>query len=132
MYTCYSRCMNTKRLVHAPDGAMIPGSLCEGEGDTTTHFGDVTCPDCLDAYDVHPRNWAWLTRTTNQIRGGAPVMTSTLRGRLPRVPNQPRTPLRSFRISDELYEAAQQKAANRGESVSDVVRRALERYVKSK
>ena len=66
--------MNTKRLVHAPDGAMIPGSLCEGEGDTTTHFGDVTCPDCLDAYDVHPRNWAWLTRTTNQIRGGAPVM----------------------------------------------------------
>jgi predicted HicB family RNase H-like nuclease len=58
-------------------------------------------------------------------------MTPT-RGRatLRSVPNQPRTPLRSFRIPDELYEAAQQKAAEKGESVSDVVRRALERYVK--
>lgn len=46
------------------------------------------------------------------------------------VPNKPKTPLRSFRISDELYAAAQAKAADRGESVSDVVRRALERYVK--
>lgn len=52
------------------------------------------------------------------------------RGTLPRVPNQPRTPLRSFRIPDELYQAAQAKAEERGESVSDVVRRALERYVK--
>lgn len=52
------------------------------------------------------------------------------RATLPRVPNQPRTPLRSFRIPDELYEAAQAKAADKGESVSDVVRRALERYVK--
>lgn len=54
------------------------------------------------------------------------------RVKLPRVPNQPRTPLRSFRIPDELYEAAQAKAADKGESVSDVVRRALERYVKAK
>lgn len=52
--------------------------------------------------------------------------------RLSRMPNQPRTPLRSFRIPDELYEAAQAKAADKGESVSDVVRRALERYVKAK
>ena len=51
-------------------------------------------------------------------------------GTLRSVPNQPRTPLRSFRIPDELYEAAQAKAAEKGESVSDVVRRALERYVK--
>lgn len=46
------------------------------------------------------------------------------------VPNKPKTPLRSFRIPDETYEAAQRKAAEKGESVSDVVRRALERYVK--
>lgn len=46
------------------------------------------------------------------------------------VPNKPKTPLRSFRISDEVYEAAQKKAAEKGESVSDVVRRALERYSK--
>ncbi|ORA05846.1 hypothetical protein BST17_08490 [Mycolicibacterium bacteremicum] len=38
--------------------------------------------------------------------------------------------MRSFRIPDELYAAAQAKAEEKGESVSDVVRRALERYVK--
>lgn len=53
------------------------------------------------------------------------------RGTLPRVPNQPRTPLRSFRIPDDLYEAAQQVAEERGETVSDVVRRGLTRYVKT-
>ena len=47
-----------------------------------------------------------------------------------RVPNAPKTPLRSFRIPDDVYRAAQEKAAERGESVSDVVRRALERYAK--
>lgn len=46
------------------------------------------------------------------------------------MPNAPKTPLRSFRIPDEVYKAAQSKAAEKGESVSDVVRRALERYVK--
>lgn len=45
------------------------------------------------------------------------------------VPNQPKTPRRTFRISDELYEAAQAKAEVNGETVSDVVRRALEGYV---
>lgn len=47
-----------------------------------------------------------------------------------RVPNAPKTPLKSFRIPEDLYRAAQQKAAEKGESVSDVVRRALERYVR--
>lgn len=48
------------------------------------------------------------------------------------MPNQPKTPLRSFRIPDDVYKAAQAKAAARGESVSDVVRSALEKYVKRK
>lgn len=46
------------------------------------------------------------------------------------VPNQPKTPLRSFRIPDELWEAAKSKAAARGEDLSTVVRAALRRYVK--
>lgn len=46
------------------------------------------------------------------------------------VPNSPKTPLRSFRIPNEIYKAAQAKAAEKGETVSDVVRKALERYVK--
>jgi predicted HicB family RNase H-like nuclease len=49
-----------------------------------------------------------------------------------RVPNAPKTPLKSFRIPEDLYRAAQRKAAEKGESVSDVVRRALERYVRQK
>ena len=51
-------------------------------------------------------------------------------GTLRRMPNQPKTPLKSFRIPEALYAAAQAKAAERGESVSEVVRKALERYVK--
>lgn len=47
------------------------------------------------------------------------------------VPNQPRTPLKSFRIPEDLYRAAQDAAAGNDETVSDVVRRALERYVKA-
>ena len=47
-----------------------------------------------------------------------------------RVPNQPKTPIKCFRIPEVLYEAAQAKAAERSESVSEVVRKALERYVK--
>jgi negative regulator of replication initiation len=39
------------------------------------------------------------------------------------------TPLRNVRVADDLWQAAMSKAAERGETVSDVVRRALERYV---
>jgi predicted HicB family RNase H-like nuclease len=46
------------------------------------------------------------------------------------MPNQPHTPHRTIRITDELWTAAQERAAERGESVTDVIRRALERYVK--
>lgn len=36
----------------------------------------------------------------------------------------------SFRVSAKLREAAQRKAKERGEKVSDVLREALERYAK--
>jgi negative regulator of replication initiation len=45
------------------------------------------------------------------------------------MPNQPRTPARAVRVEDDLWQAAQQQAALRGETVSDVIRRALQRYV---
>jgi predicted DNA-binding protein len=41
----------------------------------------------------------------------------------------PDTP-RAIRIPDELWHAALDKAAEKGDTVSDIVRRALERYVK--
>lgn len=47
------------------------------------------------------------------------------------VPNQPATPNRVIRVPDDLWFAAKRVAADRGESVAEVVRRALERYVRS-
>jgi hypothetical protein len=50
------------------------------------------------------------------------------------MPNQPRpdNPARAVRVPDGLWHAAQAKADERGETVSDVIRRALERYVEEK
>lgn len=48
------------------------------------------------------------------------------------VPNKPKTPIKCFRIPQDLYEKAQATAADRGDSVSEVVRKALERYVRSR
>lgn len=41
-----------------------------------------------------------------------------------------RTPTRTIRIENDLWEAAQAKAEERGESVSDAIRRALRRYAR--
>jgi len=40
-----------------------------------------------------------------------------------------KTPMRSFRIPDELYTAALEKARSEGRSLSEVVRLALETYL---
>lgn len=40
------------------------------------------------------------------------------------------TPPRAVRVSDDLWAAALAKADERDETVTDVIRRALERYVK--
>lgn len=46
--------------------------------------------------------------------------------------NQPRkdNPARAIRVPDDLWEKAKARAEEKGESVSEVVRRALERYVR--
>lgn len=48
------------------------------------------------------------------------------------MPNQPRpdNPARSVRVPDDLWTAAKERAAERGETVTDVLLRALRRYVK--
>lgn len=38
------------------------------------------------------------------------------------------TPLRAVRINEELWRSAAAKASERGETLSDVIRRALEEY----
>lgn len=46
------------------------------------------------------------------------------------MPNQPATPHRSVRVPDEVWEEAKRIAADRGETVTDVVLRALRRYIR--
>lgn len=50
--------------------------------------------------------------------------------RLAAVPNQPKTPQRSVRVGDEVWLPAKAIAESRGESLSEVIRAALERYVR--
>lgn len=45
------------------------------------------------------------------------------------VPNKPKTTIRGIRVPDDLWEAAQAKAAGQERPVSEVVRRYLESYV---
>lgn len=40
-------------------------------------------------------------------------------------------PTRSIRIPDELWDAAKRVASDRGETITDVVIRALQRYVRA-
>lgn len=54
----------------------------------------------------------------------------TPRPSVPRVPNRPATPTHSVRIPDELWQAALRVAHDRGETVTAVILRALERYVR--
>ena len=46
------------------------------------------------------------------------------------VPNKPRTPARTVRVDDELWEAAQRKASDRNETLSDVIRRLLREWIR--
>ena len=39
------------------------------------------------------------------------------------------TPLRNVRVPDDLWQAAMSKALERGETLSEVIRKALEKYV---
>lgn len=45
------------------------------------------------------------------------------------MPNRPKTPMKSFRIPDDLYRAALSKAEGEGRSLTEIVREALEDYV---
>lgn len=45
------------------------------------------------------------------------------------MPNQPKTPARAVRISDELWTAAGKKAAAEGTNITAVIRKGLEQYV---
>lgn len=46
-------------------------------------------------------------------------------------PRPPRRP-RSVKVEDELWDAAKAKADERGDVLSEVIREALKRYVRSK
>lgn len=45
------------------------------------------------------------------------------------MPNQPKTKARGVRVADPLWTAARTTASDRGETVTDVIVRALQAYV---
>lgn len=45
-------------------------------------------------------------------------------------PNQPATPTHSIRVDQELWDAVVRKAQERGETLTDVVIRALKAYLR--
>jgi predicted DNA binding CopG/RHH family protein len=47
------------------------------------------------------------------------------------MPNAPKTPSRNVRVPDELWQATKKKAAKDGITVTDVILRALRRYIRS-
>lgn len=59
-----------------------------------------------------------------------PAIIGDMTSRVARVPNQPKTPLHSFRVDDELWEAAKARAEERGETLADALRKFLRRYTK--
>lgn len=52
-------------------------------------------------------------------------------GKLSRVPNAPKTPMKCFRIPEDLYREAMQAAEANGETLTDAVRSFMVRYVKA-
>jgi predicted HicB family RNase H-like nuclease len=54
----------------------------------------------------------------------------TTPGRLGHMPNAPGTTRRTFRINDELYNAAKAAARERGQDLSAFVRDALQAHIK--
>ena len=59
------------------------------------------------------------------IRGDRAIRAESM------TPRQP-MPIRSVRVADNVWTAAQTKADERNENLSEVIRRALERYLKAK
>lgn len=45
-------------------------------------------------------------------------------------PNQPKTPTHSVRVDEELWQAALRKAHDRGETLTEVIVRALKAYLR--
>lgn len=90
---------------------------------TTAHLDLGVCPPAtVGCVSTAPRR--------PSVAAVAVTPSVSTSGKIRTVPNAPKTPHRGFRIPDDLYRAAQEIAAERGETLSDVVRAALERYVK--
>jgi hypothetical protein len=71
-----------------------------------------------------PLGGSWFASVTLSILRAGPFYPD-------RVPTQPKTPLQlhSFRVSDAVWEAAKKQAEERGETLAEVLRAALARYL---
>ncbi len=88
----------------------------------------LTVAPCANPEPHDTHEWTPEPRVIHNPRRcvGVPVNTPST---LPRVAKPPMV-MRSIRVPAALWEAAKAKADERQENISDVIREALERYVK--
>lgn len=66
-----------------------------------------------------------------ETRDNGPVPQSPAQAAASARRRKPHTPQRSIRVPDDVWEAARAEAESRGETVTDVIVRALKRYAKA-
>ena len=138
-----------------PREVRVGNEKCDYCGQPGIQFGDVlVCIDHAAKVDTHRytpseveslvqqvAECEWLLRMTMDARDRAERQAERLEARIARtveggarsaMPNQPRPDNRPhmIRVPDDLWSAAVERAAERGESVSEAVRRMLARYVR--
>lgn len=94
------------------------------------------CPECGRVVRRDEVAWVDVLKQRHHDPCPVPVFSEaqarSLEGSVPPVAKPPMEVNISFRVSRALRDAAAEKAQERQENVSDVLREALERYVRSK
>lgn len=58
-----------RKVIHAPDGAAIPGSLCEEPtGDVSTIENDIDCTECLDQLEASEKTFDQFAQPLRNLR----------------------------------------------------------------
>lgn len=118
----------------SPNVDQVPDEDCPAHGRRGTaaanDYMPPVCPDCREHDDgTTTCNPAMTLCPLNGAIPSTDAKSHTAIGLSP-MPKPTHTRIRSVRVPEPLWEAAKAKAAERGETVTDVVVKALERYVK--